>query len=391
MPGLGREGAGRDGAGQDTAPPWGPWVLGPVVLALVQVGGSVGAAHGQPERRALDGLAIVLLLLGPLCLLLLRSRPTLLVAGTVAATATYLALGYPYGPVFASLAVVMLLSVVRGRRALAWAAAGTVLAVEIGATLLLRPASWSWPAVLGMLAWTTVLLAVAEVARGRRERAVTQREARREADRRRRGEERLRIAQELHDVVAHHMSLINVQSSVALHLLDSHPEQVEPALRAIKGASHEALTEMRGLVGVLRAEGEPAPRSPVATLASLDELVARSAQAGLEVRTATSGQARPLPAAVDLAAFRVVQESVTNVVRHAGARRADVLLDYGDDALTVRVDDDGHGAGPTGPQPGNGLRGMRERAAALGGTLAFGRSPLGGLRVEALIPLGGGL
>jgi signal transduction histidine kinase len=240
-----------------------------------------------------------------------------------------------------------------------------------------------------MLAWTTVLLAVAEVARGRRERLVSQQEVRREASRRRRGEERLRIAQELHDVVAHHMSLINVQSSVALHLLDSRPEQVEPALRAIKDASHEALTEMRDLVGVLRAEGEPAPRSPVATLASLDELVARSAQAGLEVRMATAGRARPLPAAVDLAAFRVVQESVTNVVRHAGASRADVFLGYGDDALTVRVDDDGHGAGPAGPQPGNGLRGMRERAAALGGTLALDRSPLGGLRVEALIPLGG--
>lgn len=376
------------GPGRDTRT-WGRWALVPVVLAVVQVVGSVGAAHGQPERRPLDAFAVVLLLGGPLCLLLLQGRPRLMVAGTVGATATYLALGYPYGPVFASLAVVVVLSVVRGHRLLAWAATATVLVVEVSSTLLLRPGAWSWPALLGMVAWTLVLLAVAEVARGRRERAVSLQEARREADRRRRGEERLRIAQELHDVVAHHMSLINVQSSVALHLLDSRPEQVEPALRAIKGASHEALTEMRALVGVLRADGEPAPRSPVATLASLDELVERSAQAGLEVRTTTSGLARPLPAAVDLAAFRVVQESVTNVVRHARARRADVLLDYGRDALTVRVDDDGRGAGATGPQPGNGLRGMRERAVALGGTLVLGRSPLGGLRVEALIPLGG--
>jgi hypothetical protein len=150
----------RDGTARDVARPWGPWVLGPVVLAVVQVGGSIGAAHGQPDRRPLDALAIALLLAGPLCLLLLRSRPVAVVAGTVAATATYLVLGYPYGPVFISVAVVMLLSVVRGRRVLAWAAAGTILAVEVLATLLLRPQSWSWPAALGMLAWTVVLLAV---------------------------------------------------------------------------------------------------------------------------------------------------------------------------------------------------------------------------------------
>ena len=148
--------------------------------------------------------------------------------------------------------------------------------------------------------------------------------------------------------MAHHMSLINVQAGVALHLLDRHPEQVEPALTAIKSASGEALTEMRSLVGVLRREGEPAPRSPVATLDALGELVERSGQAGLAVSLHRAGEPRPLPAAVDLAAFRVVQEAVTNVVRHAAARHADVVLDYGTDELTVRIEDDGHGAGPAG-------------------------------------------
>jgi signal transduction histidine kinase len=370
-------------------PPRAAWAIGPVVLSIVQVVGSIGAAHGQPDRRPLDAAAFALLLAGPLSLLPLRRWPRAVAAWVAGVTTGYLAAGYPYGPVFASVAVVLVVSVVRGDRVVAWLVAATVLLGEVLSTLVLRPGSWSWAGAAGMLAWALVLLAVAEAVKGRRDRALSQRDARREADRRRAGEERLRIAQELHDVVAHHMSLINVQAGVALHLLEKHPEQVEPALSAIKGASGEALSEMRSLVGVLRTEGEPAPRSPVATLDALEELVARSAQAGLAVTTHTTGEPRPLPAAVDLAAFRVVQESVTNVVRHAGARHVDIALDYGADVLTVRVEDDGRGAAPDGPQPGNGISGMRERTTALGGNLAVGTSPLGGLLVEARLPLGG--
>jgi len=365
------------------------WTIGPIAIALLQVVGSVGASQGQPERRPLDLLAFALLVAGPLSLLLLRRWHRAVAAWVAAVTVAYLAVGYPYGPVFASVAVVLVVSVVRDHRAVAWLVAGTVLLGETLSTILLRPGTWSWNAAAGMLAWTLVLLAVGEAAKGRRDRVLSQRDARREAERRRAGEERLRIAQELHDVVAHHMSLINVQAGVALHLLDRHPEQVEPALTAIKSASGEALTEMRSLVGVLRREGEPAPRSPVATLDALDELVERSAQAGLAVSLHRTGEPRPLPAAVDLAAFRVVQEAVTNVVRHAAARHADVVLDYGADELTVRIEDDGHGAGPGGPQPGNGLGGMRERTTALGGSLVVGDSSRGGLLVEARLPLRG--
>jgi signal transduction histidine kinase len=185
------------------------------------------------------------------------------------------------------------------------------------------------------------------------------------------------------------MSLINVQAGVALHLADRRPEAVEPALRAIRDASREALTELRSLVEVLRDPDRPAPLSPVATLATLEEMVERAGHAGLELRKTVTGTERPLPAAVELAATRIVQEAVTNVVRHARARRAEVHLDYGDGVLGVRVEDDGRGGVVDADSlPGNGIRGMRERAAALGGTLEVGSSALGGARVEARLPTG---
>jgi signal transduction histidine kinase len=202
--------------------------------------------------------------------------------------------------------------------------------------------------------------------------------------------ERLRIAQELHDVVAHHMSLINVQAGVALHLSENQrPEQVEPALRAIKDASKEALTELRSLIDVLRADGAPAPRAPQATLAGLDDIVERSGHAGLAITKTVTGRPRVLPAALELAAYRIVQEAVTNIVRHAHASRATVDVDYGDSVLTVRIEDDGTGARSVqNLKEGNGIGGMRERARALGGELEVQASELSGLRVEAHIPTG---
>jgi signal transduction histidine kinase len=133
------------------------------------------------------------------------------------------------------------------------------------------------------------------------------------------------------------MSLINVQAGVALHLVDRRPEQAQTALAAIKDASKEALVELRALVGVLRDEAEAAPRAPASTLSSLDALVERSGHAGLSVRRLVGGDVRPLPASVELAAFRIVQEAITHVVRHSGARHADVRLDYGADVLSVQV------------------------------------------------------
>ena len=201
---------------------------------------------------------------------------------------------------------------------------------------------WSWGQFLGVCAWSLVLLSAGEVIRVRRERAQSARRIRVETERRQANEERLRIARELHDVVAHHMSLINVQAGVALHLVDRKPEQAQTALMAIKDASKEALVELRALVGVLRDETEAAPRFPASMLDSLDDLVERSAHAGLTVHKVVEGDVRP--AARRRSSSRrsaIVQEAITNVVRHSGAQRADVRLDYGADVLSVRIDDAG--------------------------------------------------
>jgi signal transduction histidine kinase len=378
------------GAGVAHAPPGARYLLA-LFVALVQVGGSLGASHGQPQRRAIDALAVVLLLVAPMAIaLLLRRFPLSAVGATALAAAVYLARGYANGPVFLGLAIVLFVTAVRGRRVAAWVGAAVVLAGDAVGRLLFDAGPWSWQATGGLLAWILVVLAVAEVGRSWRERAATFRAAARETRLRQAGEERLRIAQELHDVVAHHMSLINVQAGVALHLADRRPEQVEPALVAIRDASKEALTELRSLIDVLRLDGAPAPRSPVATLAGLDDIVQRSGHAGLQVTKKVTGQDRPLPAAVELAAYRIVQEAITNIVRHAHATWAEVTLDYGDEVLSVTIEDNGDGAArlPNLVQ-GNGISGMQERARALGGELRVEPSTGGGLRVAADLPTGG--
>jgi signal transduction histidine kinase len=214
--------------------------------------------------------------------------------------------------------------------------------------------------------------------------------------RRRAGEERLRIARELHDVLAHNISLINVQAGVALHLMEEQPEQARTALTAIKAASKDALGELRSVLDVLRHVDEGAPRAPTAGLADLDRLVSGATAAGIDVRVVTSGTPRPLPPSVDLAAFRIVQEALTNVTRHAGQATATVSLTYGEEGLTVSVEDDGRGVngagagtGPERPRErggGNGIRGMKERASALGGDVEAGPRPGGGFRVTASLP-----
>jgi signal transduction histidine kinase len=191
------------------------------------------------------------------------------------------------------------------------------------------------------------------------------------------------LAQELHDVLAHNISLINVQASVALHLIDEQPDQAKPALTNIKEASREALHELRTALDVLR-RGEDAPRSPAPRLAELESLVAGHRSGGLDVRLDHQDPVPPLPAAVELAAFRIVQEALTNISRHARARTATVRIGY-DDGVDIEVIDDGVGGAMT---PGNGIGGMRQRATALGGTVQAGPQPGGGgFRVAAHLPV----
>jgi signal transduction histidine kinase len=248
------------------------------------------------------------------------------------------------------------------------------------------------PAIVHMAlvaGWLVVVLAVSELVRTRRERAAEQARAEEDEERRRVGEQRLLMAQELHDVLAHNISLINVQAGVALHLIDEQPEQARTALANIKEASRDALHELRTALDVLR-HGD-APRAPAPRLADLDTLVAGVRAGGLDVRVERRGSVVPLPSAVELAAYRIVQEALTNVTRHAGARTVSVRLDYGD-GVTVEVVDDGVGVagdgGTGGTGPGNGIAGMRERAAALGGTVEAGSRPDGGFGVVAHLPGG---
>jgi signal transduction histidine kinase len=243
---------------------------------------------------------------------------------------------------------------------------------------------------VGAVGWLTVMLVVADISRFRRERIEEAKRTRAEVERRRASEERLRIAQELHDVLAHNISLINVQAGVGLHLMEQQPDKARDALINIKQASKDALGELRSALDLLRGD-DAAPRMPTAGLEQLERVVANAVAAGLDVQVETEGAARSLPAEVDLAALRITQEALTNVARHAHASHARVRLRYEPDQLLVEVDDDGNGASTTaavGPvRPGNGITGMRERAVALGGRLDAGPRPTGGFRVTARLPI----
>jgi signal transduction histidine kinase len=200
----------------------------------------------------------------------------------------------------------------------------------------------------------------------------------------------MRIARELHDVLAHSISVINVQAGVALHLLERQPEQARPALVAITQASRDALRELRATLGVLRGAGDEDPRAPAPTLARLDDLVSNASTAGVQVQVNVTGAERPLPPGVDLAAYRIAQESLTNVARHARPASATLSIAYGAEELVVEVQDDGRAAPEArAVREGHGLIGMRERAASVGGQLEAGPRPEGGFRVRARLPLNG--
>jgi signal transduction histidine kinase len=363
-----------------------------VALAAFLLVGSYFASQGQPGRRAFDAGAVVLLLVAAGALAWRRRYPVAVLLVVFGATLTYFVVGYAPSPIWLVMIVAYFTAVVAGHRLPAAIVAVVGFLVFPWLDFLLRDAAAPSPAGLaGLAAWLLVLLGVGEGIRIRRERAAEAARIREEETLRRAGEERLRIARELHDALGHHLSLINMQSGVALHLNKELPDQARSSLTAIKQASKEALSELRSVLDILRQEGEPAARSPTWTLARLDDLVSQAAAAGLEVRAETDGEVRRLPFAVDVAAFRIVQEALTNVTRHAGPATATVRVSYGDRDLTLQVDDDGRGQQGHGREPGSGkgITGMRERAAALGGDLEAAPRPGGGFRVQARLPLDG--
>ena len=206
-------------------------------------------------------------------------------------------------------------------------------------------------------------------------------------------EERLRIARELHDVIAHSMSVIAVQSAVGNHVIDSQPAEARQALAAIEATSRSALTEMRRLLGVLRQEGEPrGSLTPAPGLADLSALAGQVRDAGLTVWINVDGQRGPVPPGIDLSAYRIIQEALTNVIKHAAAAPASVTIRYRPDSVTVEIADQGAGAPAVGvPAPragsGHGIIGMRERVAVFGGEFSAGPGADGGFRVRACFPI----
>jgi signal transduction histidine kinase len=364
----------------------------PAIVAVVQVVGTYFAGTRQPEARSYDVFAALLLLVGPAVLTVRHRYPVAVLSVVFATNIIYGLLDYPEGPVWLALIIAFVTVVMSGRRVIA----GTFLVAGYSSFLWLgyiagteeRP---ELQHALGLAAWLLVLFAVAEIARSRRERAIEAERTRAEESARRASEERLRIARELHDVLAHNISLMNVQAGVALHLIDERPEQAREALAAIKQASNEALGELRSVLDILRYGNENVPRSPTSGLADLENMISRAEAAGVRVTKSVTGAPVPLPPKVDLAAFRIVQEALTNVTRHAGRAHARINVTYGDRDLIVGVEDDGGEGGSSAAVPasggGRGIRGMRERAAALGGEVDAGPRPEGGFAVRARLPL----
>jgi len=273
-------------------------------------------------------------------------------------------------------------------------ASGVIAALAICLALALDPDSDRQDVVVNYLLFATAWL-LGDNARGRRERAAQLEERAAQLERTRAAEaeaavvaERNRIARDLHDVVAHHVSLMVVQAEAGPVVVERDPARAVATFDSISATGKAALVEMRRLLGVLRSDGPPgAPRSPQPRVDGVGELVDRARAAGLDTRLEVGGDARPLPPSVDASAYRIVQEGLTNAVRHAGAGRAVVRVAYQPEALCLEVLDDGGGTASTAPGSGLGLVAMRERVAVVGGTLEAGRRPEGGWAVRAVLPL----
>jgi len=358
-------------------------------VAVVVVGLQLAAWLGQSAHRGHAGPSLgdyLLLAAGGVALLARRRYPVGVLAVALAAAVGDAALGGYGAPVaWLVLAAAFVNAVLYRKRvpAIASLVVGYLVAVwppwRIG-----THGNTSTVSALGLLCGLIALLSAAELIRARNQRVAAVRTRQAEQARRVAMQERLAIARDLHDVLAHNISVINVQANTALHLMDRQPERARDALTAIHEVSRQALGELRSVLGVLRADGTGAPLVPSPGLDRLGELAATARAAGIAVELEQEGVSRQVPADVDAAAYRIVQEALTNTVRHSGGHAATIRLRYEAEALTIEVDDDGQAAGP--PRPGNGLAGMTERARALGGTLDAGPRASGGFRVLARLP-----
>jgi signal transduction histidine kinase len=371
-----------------------------VVGSFIDPRGQNGASWAV---RRPEPLSLALMTCGAAALVLRRHAPRTVLALTGTLSVIECVTGDPRAPVAMSAVVALFTVAAATDRTTTWRLGLSTMTVLTAAAMLGGPLPWYAQENLAIFAWTGMAAAGGDAVRSRRafvramrERAERAERTREEEARRRVAEERLRIARELHDVVAHHIALVNVQASVASHVMDKRPDQAKEALAHVREAGRSALNELRATVGLLRQSDDPeAPTEPAPGLHRLDDLVGTFRSAGLHVEVARADEGTVLPAAVDLAAFRVVQEALTNVHKHAGTgARAEVSVVRVGPHVEITVLDDGTGDGTgTGAGSdsagggGHGLLGMRERVTALGGTLTTGPRYGGGFRVHAILPV----
>jgi signal transduction histidine kinase len=373
-----------------------PWLLDGLLALGVGVALIFITAQIKPgsNARALDAGGYVLLAATGATLALWRRAPVLGLALVTALLVAYTARDYPGGPVYLTFFImVYAVAVGTDRRRSLVISTVALLVLLVPHFLSIGTEGGYWPYI--SVGWAAAAWFWGDGVRTRRaylagleERARYLEETREEEARRRVADERLRIARDLHDVIAHSIASINVQAGSAIHVMDRRPQQARESLLAIKDASGEALAELRSTIGIMRgSEDGDAPRTPMPSLARLDSLVETAARAGLPVEIGVRGESRPLPAAVDVAGYRIVQESLTNVVRHAHAHAAAITVVYQPAVVEIEVVDDGrNGAG--GGEPGHGIAGMRERAQSVGGQVETGPRFSGGFRVWARLPTG---
>jgi signal transduction histidine kinase len=369
-------------------------LLTDVGLALVVTAVLVVASQQEvrriPGASPLDARALVLVAGSGLVLMARRSLPLATYAASLGFVWLYLLTGHPPGPIYLA-PFIALLTMVSISRPVVWTASAVVGAALLSATPIgiggtpLSAAIWAgvWLLLTGLFAlWLMIRRRFVAEARARADLAKRNEAA---EGRRRTAEERLSIAREMHDVVGHSLAVISLQAGVAERLLDTRPDEVRKSVAAIRKVSRDALTELRAELALLRGDSSPAERAPTPDLRALPGLVASMREAGLQVELDVDSDQKPVPEIVAAAAYRIAQESLTNVVRHAGAGvRTTVRVGFDGKNLQVEVEDDGRGA--VGEPTGSGIEGMRERVAVLGGEFAAGARPQGGFRVWASIP-----
>ncbi|UVS78564.1 sensor histidine kinase [Actinokineospora sp. UTMC 2448] len=360
----------------------GDWVIAVGVAVSLLVAG----LSGQHPATDLEPLGYALLAAGGLALAARRRAPVVVLAVTGVCGLGHQAVGFDV-PVVAYLFAVY--ATMRAGHRVVTVVGSVVMLAALPLAILVSPHDWLVGEAFTRsrnvleIAWLIAAGAAGEALRQAERRADEAERTREETARRRADEERLHIARELHDSLTHQISVIKLQAEVAVHLAHKCGEQVPDALLAIRDAGREAARELRATLEALRDDD----KSPPHGLDHVPELVRRARTTGLDATLTVEGRRDAVPAAVGRTAYRIVQESLTNIARHAAAATASVRIDHRPDTLVVRVDDDGRATPDAAPVPGVGLLGMRERVTALGGSLSAAPRSEGGFSVHAELPV----